>query len=33
MISKICYYLLNKRVSWGDKIRKPFDIWLYNHIK
>ena len=33
MLSKICYWLLSKRVEWGDKIVRPFDKWLYKHIK
>lgn len=31
MIKKICYWLLIKRLSWGDEIKKPFDKWLYKH--
>lgn len=33
MLSFICYFILNKRVKWGDPIEKPFDKWLYDHIK
>lgn len=32
MLSKICYWFLSRRIAWGDKIEKPFDIWLYKHI-
>lgn len=31
-MSKICYWLLTKRVGWGERITKPFDKWLYKHI-
>ena len=31
MFKKFCYWLLCKRVAWGDKVEKPFDKWLYKH--
>lgn len=33
MFSKICCWLLDMRVGWGEHVAKPFDIWLYKHIK
>lgn len=33
MFSKFCYWLLNHRVEWGDKVEGKFNKWLYNHIK
>ena len=32
MFKKICYWLLSKRISWGNPITRPFDRWLYKHI-
>lgn len=33
MIQNFLLWLLNKRVGWGEKVVKPFDKWIYNHIK
>ena len=33
MFSKFCYWLLDHRVKWGDKVEGKFNKWLYNHIK
>lgn len=33
MFSKFCYWLLDHRVEWDDKVEGKFNKWLYNHIK
>lgn len=31
MFKRFCYWLLSKRVAWGDTVVKPFDKWLYKN--
>lgn len=33
MLNKILLWILSERVSWGEAITKPFDLWLYKKIK
>lgn len=33
MLSRFCYWLLDRRVPWGEKVEGKFNEWLLDHIK